>query len=253
MGSAQNVETTRPRMAKKKADAHHGGAWKVAYADFVTAMMALFMVLWICSQDKKIMLATSRYFKQPFNSITDRSVGIMPGKDGGSVGKEQSEDHSTAANLNFLNALASELGRMLAVSDMQEKVADVQVTSDGLRVTLFDRNKHPIFQKGNAQMTEFGQLMMQNLAWIIERNGLKVFIDGHSAKPEVGEKLADGYDAWALTSDRANAARRLLEKYAVDSRKFERITGYGDTKPLRGQAPESENNDRIVLSLSAHR
>lgn len=241
-------------MAKKKADAHHGGAWKVAYADFVTAMMALFMVLWICSQDKKIMLATSRYFKQPFNSMTDRSVGIMAGKDGGSVGKEESEDHSTAANLNFLNALASELSRMLSVHDAQEeKVADVQVTSDGLRVTLFDRQKHPLFVKGDTKMTEFGQLMMQNLAWIIERNGLKVFIDGHTAKAEVGETAKPDYGSWELTSDRANAARRLLEKYAVDPVKFERVTGYGDTKPLRGQARESENNDRIVLSLSAHR
>ena len=78
-------------MAKKEA--HHGGAWKVAYADFVTAMMALFMVLWICSQDKKILLATSKYFKQPFNALTDQSVGIMQGKQGGSKGKEIGRAH----------------------------------------------------------------------------------------------------------------------------------------------------------------
>src|SRR5262245_4959167 len=116
----------------KKAEAHHGGAWKVAYADFVTAMMALFMVLWICAQDKKILLATSKYFKQPFNALTDRSVGVMQGKAGGSVGKDETRDTATAANLAFLNALASELDRMINVKDvMEEKQVDFQVTSDG--------------------------------------------------------------------------------------------------------------------------
>src|SRR6185295_6896389 len=100
-------------MSKKKGEAHHGGAWKVAYADFVTAMMALFMVLWITAQDKEILLATSRYFKQPFNAMTDRSVGVLPGKSGGSVGKDKTRGTASAANLSFMNAVASELNKML--------------------------------------------------------------------------------------------------------------------------------------------
>src|SRR5882757_6749546 len=114
-------------MAKKAAAAHHGGAWKVAYADFVTAMMALFMVLWITAQDKEILLATSRYFKQPFNAMTDRSVGVMPGKNGGSVGNDKTRNTASAANLSFMNALASELSKMLDVQDTatDDDVADV--------------------------------------------------------------------------------------------------------------------------------
>src|SRR5438045_8982314 len=65
-------------VAKKKAEAHHGGAWKVAYADFVTAMMALFMVLWISAQDQKILIATSKYFQNPFHSPMDANSGVMP-------------------------------------------------------------------------------------------------------------------------------------------------------------------------------
>jgi chemotaxis protein MotB len=238
----------------KKAEAHHGGAWKVAYADFVTAMMALFMVLWICAQDKKILLATSKYFKQPFNALTDRSVGVMQGKESGSKGKEQTQDTATAANLAFLNALASELSRMLNVHDvMEEKQVDLKVTSDGLKVTLYDRTKQPIFKKGTAEVTEWGKLVMQNLAWIIERNELKVFIDGHAAA-EAGSGSDGGSDAlWNLTTDRANAARRLLVKYAVKPAKIERVTGYADTKPLPRTEPDAPTNERITVSLSPQR
>jgi chemotaxis protein MotB len=237
----------------KKGEAHHGGAWKVAYADFVTAMMALFMVLWICAQDKKILLATSKYFKQPFNALTDRSVGVMQGKDGGSKGNDETRDTATAANLAFLNALASQLNRMLNVRDvMEEKAVDMQVTSDGLKITLFDRPKHAIFKRHSAEVTEWGNAMLQNLAWLIERNDLKVFIDGHSGVGAAPGAPAN-YGPWELTADRANAARRLLVKYAVSPQKIERVTGFGDTKPLPNTTPDSDSNERITISLSANR
>ena len=236
----------------KKKEAHHGGAWKVAYADFVTAMMALFMVLWICSQDKKILLATSKYFKQPFNALTDRSVGVMQGKEGGSKGTDATRDTATAANLAFLNALASELSRMLSVHDVvEEKPVEMEITSDGLKITLFDRAKHAVFKRGTAEVTDWGRFVLQNLAWTIERNNLMAFIEGHSAsgfKPPRPE-----YGAWELTTDRANMARRMLEQYAVEPKKIERIAGFADTQPLRGQKPDAESNERISISLSTKR
>src|SRR4051794_9178992 len=115
-------------MAKKEV-AHHGGAWKVAYADFVTAMMALFMVLWISAQDKQILLATSQYFKQPFNALTKNSIGVMKEENGGSSGKNKSKERAAAANLSFLTALAKELNRMLNVGDIsREKPVDMDIT-----------------------------------------------------------------------------------------------------------------------------
>ncbi len=238
-------------MAKKK-EAHHGGAWKVAYADFVTAMMALFMVLWICSQDKKILLATSKYFKQPFNALTDRSVGVMQGKQGGSKGNDSNRDTATAANLSFLNALASELNKMINVQDVQEEQAmDLEVTSDGLKITVFERPKHAIFKKGSAEVTEWGRFVLQGLAWTIERNNMKTIIEGHTASGFVPTR--PDYGAWELTADRANMARRLLEQYAVEAKKIERITGFADTQPLRGQKPDAEVNERITISISNKR
>jgi chemotaxis protein MotB len=236
----------------KKEDAHHGGAWKVAYADFVTAMMALFMVLWISAQDKQILLATSQYFKQPFNALTKSSVGVMKSEAGGSRGKDKSRESAAAANLSFLTALARELNRMLNVSDVsKEKPVEMEITSDGLKVTLYDRESQPLFEKNTAKPTQWGRFVLQNLAWLAERNNLHVTIDGHTASGFV--PVSSDYGPWELSADRANASRRLMEFYAVDPQKIERVTGYGDTKPLPNLPPDSESNQRITISLNVNR
>jgi chemotaxis protein MotB len=237
---------------KKKEEAHHGGAWKVAYADFVTAMMALFMVLWISAQDKQILLATSSYFKQPFNALSKSSIGVMKTESGGSRGKDKSRESAAAANLSFLTALARELNRMLNVSDVtREKPVDMEVTSDGLKVTLYDRQSQPLFEKGTATFTDWGTFVMQNLAWLADRNHLRVTIDGHTASGFV--PTVKDYGPWELSADRANASRRLLEFYAVDPKKIERVSGYGETKPLPNLPPDSESNQRITISLNVNK
>jgi chemotaxis protein MotB len=242
-------------VAKKKAEAHHGGAWKVAYADFVTAMMALFMVLWICAQDKKILLYTSKYFKQPFNAVTKESVGLLEKEAGGSTGGSENEsDKTTAANLAFLQALATDLSRLINMKDvMEEKAVELQVTSDALKITLYDRTRHAIFKPGSAEMTEWGRLVMQNLAWTIERNRLKVYIDGHAAQQSLPGDGDGSYGPWELTADRANAARRLLVKYAVDPKMIERVSGFADTKPVPKSPGTAPGNERITISLSVNR
>ncbi len=236
-------------MAKKAA--HHGGAWKVAYADFVTAMMALFMVLWISSQDKKILLATSMYFKQPFNALAKNPVGLMKEKQGGNMGKDKDKASMSTVNLAFLDTLAKEVNRMLNVNDhAEENPVDVEVISDGLRVTLYDRNKQPLFEKNTAKFTEWGRFAMQNLAWLVDRNKLKVIIDGHAP---AGLAMPDpSYGLWELTSDRANAARRTMELYAVAPEKVQRVTGFAGTKPLPNLPPNSESNQRLTVSLSVN-
>jgi chemotaxis protein MotB len=245
----------------KKAAAHHGGAWKVAYADFVTAMMALFMVLWISAQDKKILLATSKYFQRPFHAPFDDHSGIMPynkqRNDGSGGDKNEDEDASKAKGasdarqieLDFLNSVAADYKRLLRVDeDLEQKSIDVQVTSDGLRITLFDRAKRPLFSDKSTEFTNWGNFVMQNLAWLIERDHFKVIIDGHTRSNL--QMSGDTYTPWELSADRANAARRILVHYAVDPKEVERVTGYADTKPMDGEPAESESNQRITLSLS---
>ncbi len=245
-------------MAKKK-EAHHGGAWKVAYADFVTAMMALFMVLWICAQDKKILVATSRYFQSPFNAVAaDKTSGIMeynserPQKGNGE--KDGTNDNPSRTDpkeidLQFLNSIAKDFYRLLNLEeDLAEKPIDIQVTSDGMRVTLFDRTRKPLFKENTAEFTDWGNFMMQNLSWLIDRHRFRVVIDGHTAS---GTKFPqENYTAWELSSDRANASRRALTHYAVDPKLIDRVTGYADTRPIPGLPRESESNQRVTLSLS---
>jgi len=239
---------------------HHGGAWKVAYADFVTAMMALFMVLWICAQDKKILLSTSQYFQSPFRSPLTANSGVMPyertpnrSDDSSKQDNATGEDHPSDANkqieLSFLNAAAADFYRLLHIDeDLAKKPIDVEVTSDGLRVTLYDRAKKPLFSEDGAAFTEWGRFVMQNLAWLIDRHKFYVTIDGHTRANMVFKR--DDYSAWELSVDRANASRRSLVYYAVDPGKIERVTGYADTVPLPGEAPASEANQRITISLT---
>jgi chemotaxis protein MotB len=243
-------------MARKKAAAHHGGAWKVAYADFVTAMMALFMVLWISSQDDKILIATSRYFQNPFHSPMDATSGVLPynsnkstKSEGRESGSEKEQDHSKQIRTTFLNSVAADFYRLLHLDEtLEDKPIDIQVTTDGLRVTLYDRAKRPLFVDNTTEFTDWGKFVLQSMAWTIDRHGFNVTIDGHT-RAKLAMKVQD-YTGWELSADRANAARRLLVHYAVDPERVERVTGYSDTKPLSGERPDSESNQRVTLNLT---
>ena len=243
-------------MARKKAAAHHGGAWKVAYADFVTAMMALFMVLWISSQDEKILIATSRYFQNPFTSPLEASSGVMPynsnkttQSEGRGEGDEKEPSRDKAIKMTFLNTVAADFHKLLHVDeDLADKPIEIQVTSDGLRVSLFDRGKRQIFERDSTAFTEWGEFVMQNLAWAIDRHHFRVTIDGHTRVRE--NVLREDYSGWELSADRANAARRSLVHYAVEPALIERVTGYGDTRPLPDGPGSSEGNERVTLSLT---
>src|SRR5476651_2721411 len=180
-------------MARKKAAAHHGGAWKVAYADFVTAMMALFMVLWICSQDKEILIATSRYFQSPFKSPLDAKSGLLQfdsNKPANSSGSSDKSGGSAAAStdaksidLQYLNSVAKDVFRMLNLDEsLSDKPVDVQVTSDGLRITLFDRASKPFFDGNSAKLSAWGDFVLQSLAWQIDRHTFSVVIEGHTRR-----------------------------------------------------------------------
>ncbi|MDQ5979793.1 MAG: chemotaxis protein MotB [Verrucomicrobiota bacterium] len=239
--------------------AGHGGAWKVAFADFMTAMMALFLVLWISAQDKKILIATSKYFQSPFSSPMEDHSGVMPfnkqssenssSSEDDSSGKGKSADKDKQIELSFLNSVAADFYRLLHLDQtLDQKPIDIQVTSDGLRLTLFDRSANPLFKENSAEFTDWGINLIQSLAWLIDRHHFRVTIDGHT---KAGLQLADeNYSDWELSSDRANAARRKLVLYAVEPELIERVTGYAATRPLPKEDPAAEVNQRITLSLA---
>jgi chemotaxis protein MotB len=225
----------------------YGGAWKVAYADFVTAMMALFMVLWICSQDKEILLETAKYFQSPFNSPLRQTYGVMD--DGSPSYNQDGGQATTIMDMAFLHRLAEEFVRLLELDDMEvEKPIDVRVTPDGLRITLFDQSKQPLFEPYSDELTSWGDFTLQNLSWILDRYEMKVRIDAFTSALQEDGQAPEGYDPFNITAMRANKTQKTLKYYGLN-RAVDRITGFGDTRTLDGVLATSDRNQRIEISL----
>ncbi len=238
-----------------------GGAWKVAYADFVTAMMALFMVLWISAQDESIVVATSQYFQSPRKALLDGAAGILTVErmrpmrmdkvgDKGDEGTGLVDQRKI--DTQYLQEIADNLYRLLNLDEVAgERPIEIQVTSDGLKVTLYDRGSRPLFKDDSAEFTEWGGFVMETLAWIIDRHQFNVVIEGHTRK---GAAMTNpDYSAWELSSDFANASRRSLTHYAVNPALIERVSGFSDTKPLPGLDAADASNQRVTLSMSLRR
>ncbi len=236
-------------MSKKKHHESHGGAWKVAYADFVTAMMALFMVLWISSQQKEILIATSKYFQNPFTSPMPASSGVMNGK------KDRMVSDPGVATKTFTSEMYMMLAKeFLKVLDLDEqakgkKPIDVRVTGEGIVISLFNRGNQPLFDDGTSKLTAWGDYASQNLAWIIDQYHMRVRVDAHTPKNAViADKDEDTYD---LTAEQANIIRKRLVHYGLDSSKIDRVTGFGDSSPQKGLSDTDPANYRVELILSA--
>ncbi len=234
-----------------------GGAWKVAYADFVTSMMALFLVLWILSQDEEVIIATTMFFQDPYKAGIPKSSAIPnpDGRKGSMVDQIMGRSDTTMKNTNetssidisILYQMAQEFYRLLQIdeTDINESV-EIDVTSDGLRLTLFDKNDMPIFENDSSTFTEWGEVVMQNMAWLLERHNMKVRIDAFTASKKPDDKTTD---IWKITADQGNAARSMLTYYALDPNKIERVTSFGDTLPKDKQDLQSDRNKRLEMSL----
>ncbi|MEW6156423.1 MAG: flagellar motor protein MotB [Verrucomicrobiota bacterium] len=236
-------------MAKKHG--HHGGAWKVAYADFVTAMMALFMVLWLSSQDQKIKEAVARSFKNPFSSITKDSTGIIPNKETQALKSSQGNfDSASAVELTMLRRLNEDLLKTLQKTpDMeQEETVKLELTPEGLRISVFDRARKPVFELNSELFTEYGAWVFSTLAWQIARYpNFTVELEGHTEKGHAPTR--QNYSNWELTADRANSARRKLIEHGVASEQIRKVAGYAETQPMPNYAPENEINRRVSVML----
>ena len=236
-------------MAKKHG--HHGGSWKVAYADFVTAMMALFMVLWLSSQDEKIKEAVARSFSNPFNTLTKQSTGVIPNKEMQAVKASAGNfDSASAVELNMLRRLNEDLlASIQKHPDMdQDETIKLDLTPDGLRISIFDRNRKPVFEPGSATFTDYGRWVFSTLAWQIARYpSFRVELEGHTEQRPAGSR--PDYGPWELTADRANTARRSLVEHAVKAVQIRKVSGLGDTQPLPRLAPDDEMNRRVSVML----
>ena len=235
-------------MAKGK-HGHHGGAWKVAYADFVTAMMALFLVLWLTAQDQKIKEAVERAFRHPFASPNPGATGIIQTKDPQPVTGEKGKwDSSSAVELNLLRKIAEDLLNTLPANpdNPSEESVKVDLLPDGVRISVFDRNKKPVFEDGDATLTAYGRWVFETIAWELSRGKrFQIELEGHSDSGR--ETSSEDYGLWELTSDYANTVRRLLVKSGVAETQFAKVAGHGASRPAPGKKPEDPTNRRVTV------
>jgi chemotaxis protein MotB len=238
-------------MARKK-HAHHGGSWKVAYADFVTAMMALFLCLWLTSQDQKIKDAVERAFRNPFSSVTKESVGIIPNKDASATSKQAGRFQSVSAvEMETMRRLSDDLQKLLKQQDSEQTSVKIDLTPEGLCINIFDRGSKPIFTKNSDVFTEYGGWVFNTLAWEISRySTFRLEIQGHT---ETGAETGlENHGKWELSADRANAARRKLVQNGVADFQVCKVSGYADVAPMPDYPPNDEINRRVTVLLKLH-
>jgi chemotaxis protein MotB len=215
---------------------HHGGAWKVAYADFVTAMMALFIVLWLMNSSKQIQVAVGGYFKDPTG--TSKKVGSNQ------IGSGENFT-LTKDDMPKLKEELQKAVRQVANFDKLKNQIEMTITSEGLRIELLESSSGTFFESGRPGLNGDGRDLLVALAQQLGKLPNRISIEGHTdAKPYASGR---DYGNWELSADRANSARRLMQDSGVRPDQISQVRGYADQKLRVPANPLEPSNRRISL------
>jgi chemotaxis protein MotB len=233
------ADEKRPIIIVKKKGGHgghHGGAWKVAYADFVTAMMALFIVLWLLNSSKQVQEAVGGYFKDPTG--TSKKVGSNQTGSGENFA-------ITKENISELKEELQKAVRHVANFDKFKDQIQMTVTAEGLRIELLETEAGTFFDSGRPELNSSGKDLLITLAAELGKLPNKVSIEGHTdSRPYTGN---GAYSNWELSVDRANSARRLMQANGVRADQVSQVRGYADQQLRKAADPEDPSNRRITL------
>lgn len=241
-----------PRRRKRRCrahDDHHGGAWKVAYADLVTAMMAFFLVMWLVSQGTEVRESVAAYFSDPVGFAAKGGAGVMPGSPGaGQPGATPDETRREPDVESELRRKAEEILDALRAlpefEDLQDQIS-VTVGPEGMRIRLNEASESSFFALGKADLSGRGADAIRAIGRVVGTLPYHVALEGHTdSKPYAGDA---GYTNWELSADRANAARRLLTESGVDAARIDAIRGYADTRLSEAADPLDPRNRRIEI------
>jgi len=257
------------KKVKKVAGGHHGGAWKVAYADFVTAMMAFFMLLWLISNPDKIKLkALAEYFSPSISS--GGGVGAAGGTTGAgnskpgsgenrsSTGQPVLETHSLGASRGgtanvpdaSMRVMAAELRVAIdstPTSQGKQNLA-VETAPEGVRVTLMDNDQQSMFRTGTAVLNDYAKGLLARVADKLAKSGAQIAIEGHT--DALG---GDTETNWRLSGERALAARAQLIADGIAPGRFSQIIAMGATRPVYPDQPNRPENRRITIIVEGQR
>jgi chemotaxis protein MotB len=273
-------ENKRPIIVKRKAAHHddHGGQWKVAYADFVTAMMAFFLIMWLLSSatsaDRQVIakyFTSSSLFDLPAgNGVLNGGRSVMDGSDSrpsrgapsnkDNAGQSDSSREAKAAaaaaaasaqdrtERQRFEAMKAELEHMLTSGDMKAVSGnvDITITSEGLRIQIFDRDGQPMFAPASSEPSARLKMVLQVVAQVLKTVQNSVILSGHTDSQPLTKA---SYSNWELSSDRANAVRRTLETDGLAAGRVIRVEGRGAADPLLPQTPLDARNRRIAVTI----
>jgi chemotaxis protein MotB len=224
---------------KKKHGGHHGGAWKVAYADFVTAMMALFIVLWLLSSSERVQKTVGGYFRDP------RGKGKMVGTTVSGAGEAMQVKVDDMDSLK--KKIEKAMSREMKDFDRLKDFVNITITEEGLRIELVESAAGIFFGTGSAVPSQAGAEIFAKLAEEVGALPNLVVIEGHTdAKPFNGDRE---YSNWELSADRANAARRLMMSHGLRGDQVAQVRGYADQHLRKPAAPEDPSNRRISILI----
>jgi chemotaxis protein MotB len=257
------------RKKKRAAHAHHGGAWKVAYADFVTAMMAFFMLLWLISNpDKQRLKGLAEYFSpaEPAAAPTaDVTPGDTPGM-GGRTRRAQADDTKALGQPSFesgvngssrggtaqipdaaMRVLAQEM--RIAIDSMpeaQQSKQNIRVdpSPTGVRISLMDTSKRTMFKGPTAQLNDYARDLLASIARKVSKSGNQIAIEGHT------DGIGGANDGnWRLSGARAESARVTMAGAGITADRFAQVVAMAGTQPVYPDQPDRPENRRITVVL----
>jgi chemotaxis protein MotB len=243
---------------KKQAHVHHGGAWKVAYADFVTAMMAFFLVMWLAAQDSTIRTAIAGYFQEPGLLPHEQSNGIVASGQGGidnagmptvvprkAQGMLEAEQRALVQAAEHIKQHMAQFGGGGPLKGQVE----ITITDEGLRIELVDRSQSSFFDTGSSVLVGDSEKILTAIGNEVGKLANNVVVEGHtdSAAYQHGQT----YDNWNLSTDRANVARRVLVQSGVRLDQLKGIRGYADTALRYQDQPLDPRNRRVSIVVKS--
>jgi chemotaxis protein MotB len=273
-GDAKKLQPIIIKRVKKGGHAVHGGAWKIAYADFVTAMMAFFLLMWLLGStsegDKK---GISDYFQSPMkvamqggsgagasNSVVTgggsdltQSTGQAKRGDGADRrAKKMSGEQKKAEAKRDAQMLAALSAKIAAAISSNPKMAEfssqikLEITPDGLQIQIVDDQKRPMFDSGSAALKPYMRDILREIGTALLDVENKISLDGHTDRSAYGN-AGKGYSNWELSADRANASRRELANAGMPEDKLARVVGMASSLLLDPENPLSPSNRRISI------
>jgi chemotaxis protein MotB len=236
---------------KKKGGhgAHHGGAWKVAFADFMTAMFAFFLVMWIVGQSAQVKSAVAGHFRDPGVFDFEKSTSMVPGGEKGILPEQKPGSGANSINdAEKLEAAAARirqaLGKLPELGSVKDQI-EIKMTAEGLRIELLESTAGGFFDSGSAAMNVSGEQVLVAIGRELAKVPNGIVFEGHTDSRPYSS--AEGYTNWELSADRANTARRVMQRSGVTDRQVQGVRGCADTHLRTPNDPFNARNRRVSI------